>query len=406
MKKIIKAFSSASCVFSLIYYLFIGYFYFSIPSDFTAYSGEEFSINGNSLLSAEIQDKIIKAERAEKENQNVSIKLLGAFPVKEATLNFTKKETLHLGGTPFGVKFLTNGVLVSAITDVLADGSLVSPAKSAGILAGDLILTIGGKAVGDNEDVVSAVNASLGKPVEIKVLREKEELKFTLTPVLTSDGSYKIGIWVKDSAAGIGTLTFSLPKEKIFAGLGHAICDSASGEIMNILSGEITEAEIFGVIKGEKGAPGELKGRLTGKDTGLLKENCECGVFGSLLSEPQSEEIELGFKQSIMTGEAEIVSTVDTSGPKRYKIIIEKINLNDDSLTKNMIIKITDPDLLEKTGGIVQGMSGSPIIQNGRLIGAVTHVFVNDPTRGYGIFSENMLSTAKNMAKENLKEAS
>ncbi|MBQ5321237.1 MAG: SpoIVB peptidase [Oscillospiraceae bacterium] len=404
MKKIIKTLSGSACVFSLIYYLFIGYFYFTIPENFISYENEEFSINQISVLSATYTQKSIRADNDLSETKKVSVKLLGVFPIKEATVNLTDSKTVNVGGTPFGIKFLTKGVLVTSLSSVTTEKGLISPAENAGIIAGDLILSIGGKAVSNNDDVVSAVNSSAGNPLEIELIREDKNMSLSVSPALTLDGSYKIGIWVKDSAAGIGTLTFALPNQKIFAGLGHPICDSGSGEIMSILSGEITSAEIFGVNKGKVGTPGELKGKLSGADIGSLKLNCECGVYGELFSEIKGEEIELGFKQTITLGEAQIITTVDSEGPKLYNICIEKINLSDDSMTKNMVIRITDPNLLDKTGGIVQGMSGSPIIQNGRLIGAVTHVFVNDPTRGYGIFAENMLSTAQSVRE--LKEAS
>ena len=214
---------------------------------------------------------------------------------------------------------------------------------------------------------------------------------------MLADGSgYKAGFWVRDSSAGIGTLTFYDPENLSFAGLGHAVCDVDTGTVLPFSSGEIVTAAITKVKKGTAGAPGELGGTFTGTERlGTVKINNETGLYGTLEYEIGGISVPLAPKQEIYEGAAVILSTIDGTETAEYDIIIEKISLSDDSLTKNMIIRVTDDDLIEITGGIVQGMSGSPIIQDGKLVGAVTHVFVNDPTKGYGIFIENMLETAE-----------
>lgn len=395
MKKFFKKLSGFTCGLSLIYYLFIGYFYFTIPSFFTASEDEIFSIRSSPSLSVFENEKSLKATTEFSEVKKVSIKFLGVFPVKEATVNYTERQTVRVSGRPFGIRLLTSGVLVSSLSSIATDKGIVSPAADCGLQAGDLIVSIGGKAVFSNQDVVEAVNNSSGEKIELKILRGNKDMTLSVVPSLSTDGNYKIGVWVKDSAAGIGTMTFFIPSSGVFAGLGHPICDGSSGELLHLSSGEITSAEIFDVKKGSVGSPGELKGRILDKNLGSLQKNTETGVFGKMYDACYGQDMELGYKQDISLGNAQILTTIEGEEPRLYNITIEKINLNDNSMSKNMIIHITDPTLLEKTGGIVQGMSGSPIIQNGRLIGAVTHVFVNDPTRGFGIFSENMLFTAQ-----------
>ncbi|MDF2567582.1 MAG: stage sporulation protein, partial [Oscillospiraceae bacterium] len=212
-----------------------------------------------------------------------------------------------------------------------------------------------------------------------------------------TDNTFKIGLWVRDSSAGIGTVTFYNPENSVFGGLGHAVCDVDTGQVMPIMSGEVVDVNINGVTRGSSGSPGELKGSFSSnKDSGSIAVNNETGVFGVLYQNPSNHSaIPIAMKQEVKTGKATIFTTVSGNTPQEYKINIEKVNLNDNSMTKNMVIKITDPELLQKTGGIVQGMSGSPIMQNGVLVGAVTHVFINDPTKGYGIFIENMYNHSK-----------
>ena len=406
MKKFFKVTCGALFAFSLLYYSLIGFFYCKTPSVFITQSDENFSICGSTVFEAR---EIEKTESSKNEKiKNMRLMAFGVFPIREVTAKVTEEKSVILGGEPFGIKFRTEGVMVTALTSVSSkNGSLVSPAASGGLRVGDYLLSINGEKMTTNEDIAAAVKNSGGKALSVVYQRGSATKKAEIHPALCSDNSLKIGLWVKDSSAGIGTMTFIDPENETFAGLGHPIIDSTSGEIMIVGSGEITDAEIQSVKKGAAGIPGELEGRLYGSSVGSILTNCETGVFGHFEETPNGEEIKIGYKQEVRPGKAEIVTTLDSEGPKRYEIQIEKINLTPENKTKNMIIKVTDKELLQKTGGIVQGMSGSPIIQNGKLVGAVTHVFVNDPTRGYAIFAENMLETAENIAESNqLKEAS
>ena len=227
----------------------------------------------------------------------------------------------------------------------------------------------------------------------MQINRDGRHITFELQPVFSEySRTYQVGMWVRDSTAGIGTMTFHEPSSGSFGGLGHPICDIDTGGVIPISSGEIVNVQINNVKKGYEGIPGELQGSfISGDAIGILSKNNEYGVFGNLFTQSDtSKAMPMGLKQDVEVGEATILTTVEGTIPKEYNISIEKIDYRNNDTAKNMIIRITDEELLDKTGGIVQGMSGSPIIQNGKLVGAVTHVFVNDPAKGYGVFTENM----------------
>ena len=216
-----------------------------------------------------------------------------------------------------------------------------------------------------------------------------------------SENRLKAGLWVRDSSAGIGTLTFYVPGSDIFAGLGHAVCDVDTGDVLPIASGEIVPARIYSVVKGQSGEPGELRGGFELGSLGNLAVNGETGIYGSLTQTPvRGDPVPVAMKQQVKTGYAQVLTTIDGTEPELYDIRIDQVRYNDSSPTRNMVIVITDERLLEETGGIVQGMSGSPILQDGKLVGAVTHVFVNEPTKGFAIFAENMLKTANSLSTQ------
>ncbi len=324
------------------------------------------------------------------------VSLLGVFPVKDASVTVSRRVYAVPGGTAFGLRLYTDGVVVVGMDDVKTGSGTSNPAKSAGLEIGDVITAINGKKVSRNAEVSALVQSSGGEPVTLSVRRSGNNLTLTFKPVLSdSDGRYKAGLWVRDSSAGIGTMTFFDNETGVFGGLGHAICDIDTGEIMPLMSGDILKAEIKGCYKGSSGYTGELCGSFCDEITGTLLANGSAGVYGVLNEIPKgTTAIPVATAQEVKTGPAKIISTVDGAGPQYYDIEITKVNAQADSEKRNMVIRVTDTTLTAKTGGIVQGMSGSPIIQDGMLVGAVTHVFVNDPTQGYAIFAQTMLDTA------------
>lgn len=301
---------------------------------------------------------------------------------------------LYPGGMPFGVKFSTEGVLVVGFSDVNTASGKINPAYEAGIRTKDVIIKADNKKLEGLDDLIAAIDKSGGKELSLTYLRDGEERETKLTPALSAnDNKYKTGMWIRDSGAGIGTVTFIDPETYEFGGLGHGICDVDTGSLMPISRGSVMSVTINGIVKGESGSPGELKGYFGGEKEGTLISNTECGVFGVFPSLPEGvsgEPIPVARKDEIKTGPAYILCTLKDNKVGKYEIEITAINKRD-SDTKNFSIKVTDPTLKAESGGIVQGMSGSPVIQNGKLVGAVTHVLVNDPAGGYGIFIENML---------------
>ena len=326
------------------------------------------------------------------------IALLFCLPIfaLDAKNDSLANKELYVGGMPFGAKIVSNGLTVVKFSET--QGKNASSAYEAGIRQGDIIIKINDTKINTIEDFVKQIDKSSGNKLSITVLRNNKELTFEVTPKYSSDdGKYKTGIWVKDSTSGIGTITYIDPNTNCFGGLGHGICDATTGKVVPLTKGVVMDVTINGVVKGQVGSAGELKGNFEPRRIGKLIKNTDCGVFGVLNTEtlvsPQGL-VKVGTKNEVNEGEAYIWCTLDKSGPQKYKIQISNIDQSS-SKTKNFRVKITDPALLEKSGGIVQGMSGSPIIQNGKLIGAVTHVLINDPTVGYGIFIENMLNSSE-----------
>lgn len=317
---------------------------------------------------------------------------LGDIPIKPASATAKIRPTVTLCGSPFGIKLRSDGVLVISAAEH-------SPAAEAGIKSGDVITEVNGKAVCTNAEFADAVQQD---PLDTSIVLERggSEICVALTPE-NHGGQLRVGLYVRDSAAGIGTLTFFDKNSNIFGGLGHAVNDSETGNEIPLKSGEITRAEIFDVVKAKEGAAGELCGKICSESVlGELCLNTPSGVFGTLDEPFEGEEYEMSFRQEVHTGEAKILTTINGGEPCEYSIEIERINLFGLDGSKGMVIRITDEALLEEAGGIVRGMSGSPIIQDGRFAGAVTHVLVNDPTRGYAIFAENMLGEAEKISAD------
>jgi len=320
--------------------------------------------------------------------------MFGAVPIKTVDVRVVSDDTVIAVGDAFGIRLKTEGIVVVSIGD---DGD-DTPAARAGLQSGDSILEIDGKKPESAKELARIIENSGGKKLRLTVLRDGETFETTLIPERAEDGKYKSGMWVRDSGAGIGTMTFYRASDGIYAGLGHAISDFETGKVLPISGGEIASAKITGIVKGEPGTPGELVGTILSDTIGSLEVNGDYGVYGELYDRPDGEAVQVAMRQEIETGKAYILSTIDENGPQQFEIEILKIDMSEDAGGRNLIIEVTDPVLLELTGGIVQGMSGSPIIQNGKLIGAVTHVFVNNPTRGYGLFADTMLAQAEALA--------
>lgn len=390
----------------------VGYYHYTLPDQFRVTAGTKLRLNqtGLSIIDT-VNKKEITASALKSANQNyhAQLMLFDVIPIKTVSVKVVQEKLLVPCGTPFGIKMFTNGVMVVGVADIESAGKMINPAAVAGVKVGDIITEVNGKAVTQNSQVAKLIESSAGAPVELSIKRNEETLTATLTPILSDvDGSYKGGLWVRDSTAGIGTVTFYDPSNGAFGGLGHGICDVDTNELMPLRSGDVVSVTISGIVKGQKGRAGELRGYFNNDfPVGQLQANSEGGVYGTLNSSPVSTEaIPLAVKQEVKTGAAQIYTTVDGTTPRPYGIEIESINYQDGTKTKNLVVKVTDPDLLSKTGGIVQGMSGSPIVQNGKLVGAVTHVFVNDPTRGYGILAENMLEISEKTSLESTEKAS
>ncbi len=301
------------------------------------------------------------------------------------------------GGYPFGVKFTTQGVLVVGFHDITtSDGSSVNPAREAGIHVKDIILSLNQSAVDSAQALSDRIAASDGAPLTVTYRRGESNCQTTLTPVKDESGSYRTGLYVRDSGAGIGTLTYIVPDTLAFGGLGHGICDVDTGELMPVKRGNVVGVTVSGIKRGLAGNPGEIRGYFHPEKQGSLRKNCHCGVFGVLSSLPDgvdSQPVPIGSRDEVRAGEAEILCTLSSGERRSYAVTLSAIDRTATD-SKCFAIRVTDPVLLQETGGIVQGMSGSPVMQNGKLIGAVTHVLISDPSRGYGIFIENMLDAA------------
>jgi stage IV sporulation protein B len=330
--------------------------------------------------------------------KSATLTLFNIIPVKNVTVTDIGTPMLIPSGAPFGIKMLTDGVMVVDVNGFEQERGYGSPAKAAGIKPGDVIKTLGGRYVWSNNDVADVIKNGGGAPLDAVYYRDNELTRTTITPKRDVSGGYKIGMWVRDSSAGIGTITFFDPATGIFGGLGHPVCDTSSGALLPLYSGEAVSVSVNGCVKGKPGSPGELTGIfLPGAEIGKLLVNSASGVYGEADSGIIGEAsalgaIPLGTRGQIEPGAAVIISTVTGDTPKQYTICIEDVfSGNNSSDGKDMIIRVDDPALIEATGGIVQGMSGSPIIQNGKLVGAVTHVFVNNPLKGYAIFADKMI---------------
>ncbi len=330
----------------------------------------------------------------EQENYVAFLKLFGIIPYKEVSIRVVEEQMLIPMGTTVGIYVETDGILVID-TGSFVNNMGIECAPAEGFLQkGDYILTVNGQNVTRKRDLIDLIESSDGEPLSVTLRRNEEILSISVIPVQNQSGEYKLGIWVRDSAQGVGTLTY-LDLDGNFGALGHGIADADTGVLMDMNRGELYRSQVIAIEKGQSGHPGEITGMIHyvhDNIIGTIDNNTSNGVFGNLsqqILDSMPQPIEVGYRSEIHPGPAQILS--DIAGElKYYDIQIDSININSND-NKGLTITITDPELLEMTGGIVQGMSGSPIIQDGKLIGAVTHVLVRDSAKGYGIFIENML---------------
>lgn len=331
---------------------------------------------------------------SERGSYQIPCSLLGMIPLKEVQVQTVEDKWVSVCGASVGLYMETQGVLVvdtGEVTDV--EGLAENPAENI-VKPGDYILEVNGTPIDGKKELIQKIQSSQGDAMELLVNREGEEIPLSLEPVMTKEKEYKLGIWVRDNTQGIGTLTY-VDQDGKFGALGHGISDTDTGELLDVSQGELYQAQIVSVLKGSKGVPGELSGYIEYEDSkqiGTIEKNTTLGIFGQLfpgVTLPE-KKVEIGYKQEVKEGEAQLMTQLDGE-VKAYDIEITKIDQNQADTNKAFEIRVTDPELLAKTGGIVQGMSGSPILQGGKLIGAVTHVFVQDSSKGYGIFIENML---------------
>ena len=320
--------------------------------------------------------------------------LLGMLPLKNVQVETVEDQWVCVSGNPVGLYMETQGVLIVDTGEITnQNGIALEPAANI-VQPGDYILEVNGKTVSRKRELIAEIEDCQGENVELVVNRKGEEIPLSLEPVLTQEENYKLGIWVRDNTQGIGTMTYVDVKGR-FGALGHGISDTDTGELLDVSGGELYQAQIVSIIRGAQGVPGELSGYIEYEDEkkiGTIEKNTDIGIFGQIFSDTQisGEKVKIGYKQEVKKGKAQILMQLEGK-VEYYDIEITDIYSSQQDTNKSFQIQVTDPELLAKTGGIVQGMSGSPILQDGKLIGAVTHVFVQDSSKGYGIFIENML---------------
>ncbi len=379
-------------------------FDFNLPfqGDFISENAEVISVNNQKVPSNQIKlnlNKPFTLRLTKTGEYRINLKLFGFLNFKQVELGVINNMELLPSGNPIGIYVETDGVMVLG-TGVIngLDGLNYEPALNK-LKSGDYITAVNNKTIHNKEELINEIQNCNGKDLKIDVRRGEKDIQYSISPVKTADGEYKIGAWIRDNTQGIGTLTF-ITREGEFGALGHGITDVDTSLIMEINKGFVYSADIMTIIKGRQGVPGELIGLINQSEKnkiGNITKNTNQGIFGKISDDynitvtSKKEYMPIGLKQEVELGPASILSCVDNE-VKEYNIKIEKIDLNSSSPNKGMVIRITDEGLLSLTGGIVQGMSGSPILQKGKVIGAVTHVFIQDSTKGYGTFIENMIN--------------
>lgn len=400
MKKIIY--------FILILFLIVSLIYISdienIPNSFIVFNNEELNIKtlfGMKIENSKIYSKsntlqtVMKNIEDDNSVKKIKLKLFGVT-VKEISVNTMEEPEVVVLGNVIGMKLYTKGVLVVGMSEIYGQDSVsYKPYENTGIQEGDTIIEVNNNAICSTDELINCINESKGKTIKLTYVHNEEKKEVSITPVETDINSYKIGLWVRDTAAGVGTATFYDKTSNKIAALGHGILDADTEELIDVSTGELTTADIVSVIKGESGNAGKIQGVIEKQtEIGKIIKNTSFGVFArttnySIIDYKKTMKIAL--RNEIKIGEATLLCSLDSNEIKEYKVQIEKIYVDNNVNNKSMLIKINDKELIDKTGGIIQGMSGSPIIQNNKLIGALTHVLVQEPTKGYAIFADLMV---------------
>lgn len=394
-----------------------------VPSEYNITIGDEYSLRTTFPLSFSVPTKdinkiveinkvkditnalitpknIFELKTLEKGTANLQLKILGLIPYKTVKVNVVPKIQVIPGGQSVGVRLNTDGVLIVGVTEITDNNAKTyNLASSSGIRIGDTLVGINGIKVQNAFHVGEIVKGSKGEELNLTIKRDKKEFDVKVNPIKSEqDGEYRLGLWVRDKTAGVGTLSFLHPGSRKFGALGHAITDVDTGALLSVKDGEIIKSRVVSIEQGKRGRPGEIRGVFyeTNNPVGKIEKNTQLGVYGELFPNisgiDRQKLMPIAYQHEIKEGSAFILTTLDNNEIETFDIEITKINFQTKPESKSMVIKVTDKRLLEKTGGIVQGMSGSPIVQNGKVVGAVTHVLVNDPTKGYGIFIEWMIS--------------
>ena len=378
-----------------------------IPNSLILFENEDLKIKsiwGMKLEeTVEVGANVSKSKVNNLETKTYNLSLFG-FNLKTVKTNVYPTTKVVPVGSLVGLKLYTEGVLVVGMNEIKGqDNKIYKPYEDAGIEQGDSIIEINNEIVTSTEELISCISKCRGKTINITYVKDDKVLETQMTPVKTAENTYKLGLWVRDAEAGIGTVTFYDKETNSAAALGHAIQDIDTGELVKITSGEFVTAQILDIEKGEKENPGRIEGTIEGgTKIGEIYSNTDFGIYGRAtntkgLNISNIQEIEVASRSEIKVGKARIICTLEDGKREEYEIEIQKIYINNNENNKSMVVKVTDEKLLAKTGGIIQGMSGSPVIQNGKLIGALTHVLVSDPIKGYALFADTMVSKLKNI---------
>lgn len=379
----------------------------SIPDSIILFQDQNLEINP--ILGVKIEETVpVVAEISKQESTNsqssmpinekqYNLSLFG-INLKTISANIIPNTKVIPLGNLVGLKLYTKGVLVVGVSEIKGeDNKIYKPYEDAGIEQGDCIIEINQEQVETTDELIACVSKAKGKDLEITYIKNGETLKTKMTPVKASKNTYKIGLWVRDAAAGVGTLSFYEPSTNSFAALGHGIQDVDTEELVDIVSGEFVTSDIVNIKKGAENNPGRIEGTIEdSKEIGKIYSNTEYGVYGftnnkNELNIANIQEVEVASRSEIKPGKASIICTLENNVRKEYEVEIEKVYVNNNENNKSMVVKVTDEELIEKTGGIIQGMSGAPVIQNGKFVGAVTNVLVNDPAQGYAVFADIMI---------------